>query len=76
MVKKFNLLSGLLTTTGERRARSNRSFYPHFTLYSIRRISMKVLNIDEVDGEKLGENTIRRIMVYSKNLMLMYTEGS
>ena len=36
---------------------------------------MKVLNIDEVDREKLGENAIRRIMVYSKNLMLMYTEA-
>ena len=36
---------------------------------------MKVLNVDEVDGEKLGENAVRRIMVYSKNLMLMYTEA-
>lgn len=36
---------------------------------------MKILNIDEVDGEKLGESAIRRIMVYSKNLMLMYTEA-
>ena len=36
---------------------------------------MKVLNIDEVDGEKLGPSAIRRIMVYSKNLMLMYTEA-
>jgi quercetin dioxygenase-like cupin family protein len=36
---------------------------------------MKVLNIDEVEGEKLGESTIRRILVYSKNLMLMYTEA-
>jgi len=36
---------------------------------------MKVLNIDEVDGEKLGESTVRQILVYSKNLMLMYTEA-
>jgi quercetin dioxygenase-like cupin family protein len=36
---------------------------------------MKVLNINEVEGEKLGENTIRRILVYSKKLMLMYSEA-
>ena len=36
---------------------------------------MKVLNIDEVEGERLGENAIRRILVYSENLMLMYTEA-
>ena len=36
---------------------------------------MKILNIDEVKGEKLGESAIRRILVYSKNLMLMYTEA-
>ena len=39
------------------------------------RSEMKVLNIDEVEGEKLGETAIRRILVYSKNLMLMYTEA-
>lgn len=37
---------------------------------------MKVLHIDEVDGEKLGENALRKILVYSKNLMLMYTEST
>ena len=37
---------------------------------------MKVLNIDEVEGEKLGESAIRHILVYSKNLMLMYTEAN
>jgi quercetin dioxygenase-like cupin family protein len=36
---------------------------------------MKVLNVDEVEGEKLGEKALRRILVYSKNLMLMYTEA-
>ena len=36
---------------------------------------MKVLNIDEIEGEKLGEKAIRRILVYSDNLMLMYTEA-
>lgn len=36
---------------------------------------MKVLNIDEVKGEKLGENAIRHMLVYSENLMLMYSEA-
>ena len=37
---------------------------------------MKVLNIDEVKGEKLGvTNALRKILVYSENLMLMYTEA-
>jgi quercetin dioxygenase-like cupin family protein len=36
---------------------------------------MKVLNIDEVKGERLGENAIRKILVYSENLMIMYTEA-
>jgi len=36
---------------------------------------MKVLNTDEVKGEKLGESAVRKILVYSDNLMLMYTEA-
>jgi quercetin dioxygenase-like cupin family protein len=36
---------------------------------------MKVLNVDEVNGEKMGENALRRILVYSENLMLMHTEA-
>ncbi len=36
---------------------------------------MKVLNKDEVTGEKLGEVALRKILVYSENLMLMYTEA-
>jgi len=36
---------------------------------------MKVLHIDDVKGEKLGENVLRKILVHSENLMLMYTEA-
>jgi len=36
---------------------------------------MKVLNIDEVKGENLGESALRKILVYSDNLMLMYSEA-
>ena len=36
---------------------------------------MKVLHIDDVKGEQLGENALRKILVYSENLMLMYTEA-
>ena len=37
---------------------------------------MKVLKIDEVEGEKLGNTeAIRKILVYSENLMLMYAEA-
>jgi len=36
---------------------------------------MKVLHIDDVKGEKLGENSLRKILVHSENLMLMYTEA-
>ena len=36
---------------------------------------MKVLHKDEVKGEGLGENVLRKILVYSENLMLMYTEA-
>ena len=38
-------------------------------------IEMKVLKIDEVEGDKLGPGTIRKILVYSENLMLMYSEA-
>jgi quercetin dioxygenase-like cupin family protein len=37
---------------------------------------MKVLNIDEVEGEKLGEHALRKILVYSESLMLMYTKAT
>jgi quercetin dioxygenase-like cupin family protein len=36
---------------------------------------MKVLNIDDVKGEKRGESTLRKILVHSDSLMLMYTEA-
>lgn len=37
---------------------------------------MKVLSINEVPGEKLGNTeAIRKILVYSENLMLMYAEA-
>jgi quercetin dioxygenase-like cupin family protein len=36
---------------------------------------MKVLHIDQVEGEKLGPNVTRKILVYSENLMLMHTEA-
>ena len=37
---------------------------------------MKALNIDEVEGEKLGNTeAIRKILVYSENLMLQYVEA-
>jgi len=36
---------------------------------------MKVLNLDEVAGEKLGEKALRKILVYNENLMLMVTEA-
>lgn len=36
---------------------------------------MKVLHVDEVEGEKLGEKAVRKILVYSENIMLMYTEA-
>ena len=42
---------------------------------SIRIPEMKVLNIDEVKGEKLGETALRKMLVYSENLMLMYSEA-
>lgn len=32
---------------------------------------MKVLNIDEVEGDKLGAGTVRKMPVYSENLMLI-----
>ena len=38
-------------------------------------VDMKVLNIDEVEGDRLGPGTLRKILVYSENLMLMYTEA-
>lgn len=37
---------------------------------------MKVLHIDDVKGEKLGDTeAIRKVLVYSENLMLMYAEA-
>jgi quercetin dioxygenase-like cupin family protein len=37
---------------------------------------MKVLNIDEVKGERLGDTeAIRKVLVYSENLMIMYAEA-
>ncbi len=36
---------------------------------------MKVLNIDEVEGDQPGPGAVRKILVYSENLMLMYTEA-
>jgi len=35
---------------------------------------MKVLHLDQVEGEKLGPNVLRKILVYSDNLMLMCSE--
>ena len=38
--------------------------------------NMKALNIDEVEGEKLGNTeAIRKILVYSENLMLQYARA-
>ena len=37
--------------------------------------AMKFLHIDDVEGERLGESALRKILVYSENLMLMYTEA-
>ena len=36
---------------------------------------MKVLHLDQVEGEKRGPNVLRKILVYSENLMLMHTEA-
>jgi len=36
---------------------------------------MKVLHLDDVKEERLGESVFRKILVYSENLMLMYTEA-
>ena len=36
---------------------------------------MKVLNIDEVEEEKLGEIAMRKTLVHSDNLMSIYLEG-
>jgi quercetin dioxygenase-like cupin family protein len=36
---------------------------------------MKVLNIDEVEGDQPAPGAVRKILVYSENLMLMYTEA-
>jgi quercetin dioxygenase-like cupin family protein len=37
---------------------------------------LKVLNINDVEGERLGNTeAIRKILVYNKDLMLMYAEA-
>jgi len=36
---------------------------------------MKVLHVDDVEGDQPGKGAVRKILVYSENLMLMYTES-
>jgi len=36
---------------------------------------MKVLNIDEVEGEKFSKGAVRKILVHSDNMMIVYNEA-
>ena len=36
---------------------------------------MKVLNLAEVEGDQPGPGAVRKILVYSENMMLMYSEA-